>query len=339
MDPRTLLNGLTIAHSEALYLLAIPAAVLLWSLINASESRRIFAPIMRAIALSLFVLALANPEKVMHFEGAARPAIVDVSASITAAMRSWSSRLLRDELNLRPADPALLFATGTFPDSIGSVETTLEKNDPCKACAPSATNLQSALERLAADPNAQGGPAVLVTDGWENRGDAEHAISALVAARIRLDIFTPPGADNIPNVAMTQLTLPSAIQKAEPFALGITMENLNPVPVTGNILLYRNGGLLDQRKVTLNRGSARFDFPIKTENVGLASYKAEFKPDNLALDLYLEDDSLQGWVGVGARRKVLILTDNINDSKYLETVVRRIGLEAAVVPVTSGQWN
>src|SRR5208283_533354 len=60
--------------------------------------------------------------------------------------------------------------------------------------------------------------------------------------------------------------------------------------------------------------------------------------DNPALDAYLEDDALQGWVGVGAQRKILVLTDSQKDAVYLQTVIHRMGLDAVIVPV-SGQWN
>ena len=273
-----------------LYLLAIPAIVALWGLVNARESRRVFAPLMRAIVLALFIIALANPQQVMHSEGAARPAIVDASASITPAMRAWTLKLIRDDLGLRAGDPAYMFATTAVPGSIGAVESAFANGTGCAQCGPGATNLESALYRIAADPDAHGGPAVMVTDGWQNRGDAERAISAIVSAEIRLDLFTPPGARSIPNVAMTALSLPPALEKAVPFALGVTMGNFNDVPVTGTITIERDGALIDERKVTLAPGSQRFDFPVRAENAGLASYTAAFKPDNPALDLYLEDD-------------------------------------------------
>ena len=48
--PIALLHGLTLAHPEALYLLAIPAIVLLWGIINAREVRRVFACVRRRSA-------------------------------------------------------------------------------------------------------------------------------------------------------------------------------------------------------------------------------------------------------------------------------------------------
>ncbi|MGO8803092.1 hypothetical protein, partial [Candidatus Binatus sp.] len=339
MIPTVFQHDLTFAHREVLYLLAIPAIVAVWGLVNAREIRRVFAPLMRAIVLVLFVVAFANPQQVMHSEGAARPAIVDASASITPAMRAWTLKLIRDELGLRAGDPAYMFAASAVPESIGAVESAFANGTGCAECGPGATNLESALYRIAADPDAHGGPAVMVTDGWQNRGDAERATSAIVSAEIRLDIFTPPGARSIPNVAMTALALPPALEKSAAFALGATMDNFNDVPATGTITIERDGALIDERKVTLAPGSQRFDFPVRTETAGLASYTAAFKPDNPALDMYLEDDSLKGWVGVGARRKVLILTDSARDASYLGTVVNRMGLEPTVVPVTGGSWD
>ncbi len=339
MIPTVFAHDLTFAHREVLYLLAIPAIVLLWGLVNARQIRRVSAPLMRAIVLGLFVIALANPQQVMHSEGAARPAIVDASASITPAMRAWTLKLIRDDLGLRAGDPAYMFATTAVPESIGAVESAFASGTGCAECGPGATNLESALYRIAADPDAHGGPAVMVTDGWQNRGDAERAMSAIVSAEIRLDIFTPPGARSIPNVAMTALSLPPALEKAVPFALGVTMDNFNDAPATGTITIERDGGLIDQRKVTLAPGSQRFDFPVRAETAGLASYTAAFKPDNPALDMYLEDDSLKGWVGVGARRKVLILTDSARDANYLGIVVNRMGLEPTIVPVTGAAFD
>jgi len=338
VDARAFIADLSLSRPAALYLLIIPAIVLAWSLINAREWIKIWAPMMRALALALFVLAIASPEKVMHFEGATQPAVVDASGSITPEMRAWTAHLLKDDLKLRSGDPAFIFAGAAIARSIGEVESDFETT-ACDGCGPDHTNLEAALVRLAADPEAEGGPAVLVTDGWENIGDSTRAINALNSAHIRLNIFSPPGATSIPNVAMTELSLPPALEKAEPFALGVTMNNFNPRPVNGTISVYRGDALVSERKVTLNRGAERFDFPVRNEATGLASYRATFKADDASLDKYLEDDSLQGWVGVGAQRKVLILTDSDKDAGYLRTVAERRGFDASVVPVSAGQWN
>jgi uncharacterized membrane protein len=335
-------RGVEFAHPQALYLFAPLAILLLWSLWQAGAIGRMAAPIIRAISLALLVLALTDPQSVTHSEGTTRPVLIDVSASITPAMRDYELKLLRDQLGLRSNDPAVIFGGAPVTTTIGAAQSILHgpaASPECTACEPRATDLEAALAKVAADPAAQGGPVVLVTDGWENRGDAGAAAGALNAAGIRLYVFTPPGARAIPNVAMTELHLPSALARAEPFAVGVSIDNLNAVPAAGKIALFRNGALFDQRTVQIPPGQARYDFPVSAGESGLVSYRAVFTPANPALDVYPEDDSLQGWVGIGAQRKVLILTDSARDASYLATVVRRAGFEPTVTVVAGGVYN
>jgi Ca-activated chloride channel family protein len=333
------LKGLTFARPEAFDLLVVIAILLAWWLWQAHSMMRSIAPILRALVLVLLVAALADPHSVMRSEGSARPALIDASASITAQMRAFTVNLLRNQLKLRSGDPAVIFATTPVENTIGGALATLTGANGCSSCGPSATNLEAALNQIASDADARGGPIVMVTDGWQNRGEAANAVNALRAAGIELYIFTPPGAQSIANVAMTQLILPPALAKAEPFALGVTMANLNAVPAAGTITILRNGQLLDQRTVTIAPGEARFDFPVHTESAGLVNYRAVFKPANPALDSFPEDDSLQGWVGIGAQRKVLIVTGADRDAKYLDGIVRRIGLDPTTVVAGNGGWD
>ncbi|HXZ87137.1 MAG TPA: hypothetical protein VEF07_01115, partial [Candidatus Binataceae bacterium] len=332
-------RGLTLGNPRALYLLVAVALLAAWSLWQAGTIRRAAAPLIRTLALALFVLAMADPQSVMRSEGNTRPVLIDASASITPAMRTYTVKLLRDALGFHAHDPAMVFATTAVDETFGAVEDSAASGAGCGGCAPGATNLEAALDRVAADPTAHGGPVVLVTDGWQNRGDAAAAVNALRAAGIRLFIFTPPGAQSIPNVTMTELSLPPALAKAEPFALGVTMTNLNAQNAAGTLSIYRNSALIEQRDVTLPPGQSRYDFPVRSEEAGLVGYRAVFKAANPALDADTSDDSLQGWVGIGAQRKILILTDSARDASYLETVVRRAGLEPTVTVVAGGDYN
>lgn len=338
MDIGTLLKGVTFADPHALWALAAVAAVLVWSLFGVDAWRKLFAPLIRALVLALCVIALAGPERVTHIEGTTRPAVIDASASITSAMRAWTDKLLNQDLKLRGGDPAFLFASNPKQTTVSKALETISAAKGCEQCAPAATDLESALEKVAADPTAHNGPVVLVTDGWENRGNADDALAALRAAGERLYIFTPPGASGIPNVAITDLAMPPALAKSESFDFGVTATNYNATPVKGRLSVFQDGRLVEARPVTLRSGQQRFDFPVHTKTAGLTSYTASFKPADPAQDAYTEDDSLTGWVGVGAQRKILILTDSARDARYLEAVVRRMGLEPTVVAPTH-TWN
>ncbi len=338
MNAGAMLAGVKLANPGALWLLIAVGVVLGWSLLSVDTPRKLFAPLLRAVVLALCVLALADPQTVTRSEGTTRPAVVDASASITGAMRAWTAKLLRDDLRLRAGDPAVIFATDPEPTTIAGALSKLDAAAGCATCAPGATDLEAALDQVAANPAAHDGPVVLVTDGWENHGDADRALSAIRSAAVRLYIFTPPGARGIPNVAITDLAMPPALAKSEPFALGVTATNYNSTPVGGTISVFQNGRAIDIRTVTLQSGQQRFDFPVHAEASGLTSYTALFKPANPAQDAYREDDSLTGWIGIGAQRKVLILTGSARDAQYLESVVRRMGLDPTVV-TPSGSWS
>ncbi|HLW71615.1 MAG TPA: VWA domain-containing protein [Candidatus Binataceae bacterium] len=333
------LHGLHFARPHAFYLLGAVGAVLAWSLWQARSLSRALAPLIRALALALMVTALADPQAVTHSEGVTRPVMVDASASITPAMRAYTIALLRDQLKLHDLDPVTMFARTTAAGTFGSATAALTSPAGCVECGADATDLEAALTALAADPAAHDGTIALVTDGWENRGNVDAALDAVRAAGIRLFIFTPPGAEAIPNIAMTQLALPPALEKAEPFTIGVTLSNLNAVAAGGTIELYQNARLIDQRTVTLAPGQTRFDFAVRAEESGLASYRAVFKPANPALDTYPEDNSLEGWTGIGAQRKVLILSDNSRDASYLELALRRMGLAPTVVALAGGDYS
>ena len=330
------LGSLQFAWPQAFYLFAPIGLVLVYWLWRAGNVRRALPPLLRAIVLSIFVLALAEPRTITRSEGTMRPVLIDASASITSAMRQYIIRLLRDGLNYHTRDPALVFGGLPVEDTFGDAVALLSLGRGCVQCAPAGTNLEAALAKIAADPAARGGKVVLVTDGWQNRGEATNALSLLRAAGIQLDIFTPPGAEAVPNVSMTELNLPPALQKAEPFALSVTLTNLNPSPAAGTISLFRNGVLAERRMVTLAPGQSRYDFPVRSQESGLISYRAQFTPANPALDIYPEDDSLQGWVGIGSPRKVLILSDSARDANYLTTVVRGMGFQPSLV-ITGGR--
>jgi Ca-activated chloride channel family protein len=329
------LESITLLRPHALYLLIGAAVVLAWSMLSVDAPRKIFAPIIRTIVLALAILALAGPEQVVTYHGKARPAVVDLSGSMTSSMRAWTVKLLQDGLKLRSDDPAIAFAKKPVLSDVRGIASMAARPAGCQQCESDATDLETALRDLAAQGEGSGGPVVLVTDGWENRGDARAATSALLAAHSRLYVFTPPGAGNVANVAMTELSLPHALSSVEPFALGVTMLNMNDAPVQGTIKVFENNRQVDQRQVTLPSGRDRVDFPVRATNVGLVSYRATFDPAVPAQDLYKEDNTLQGWIGIGARRKVLIIADKPRDASYLETAVKRMGLDAEVADVSA----
>src|SRR5579863_3001315 len=107
-DLGVMLAGVKLTNPGALWLLVAVGVILAWSLLGVDAPRKLFAPLLRAAVLALCVLALADPQTITRSEGTTRPAVIDASASITAAMRAWTGKLLRDDLKLRGGDPAVI---------------------------------------------------------------------------------------------------------------------------------------------------------------------------------------------------------------------------------------
>jgi Ca-activated chloride channel homolog len=331
-------RDITLLHPGALYLLIGVGVLLLWWILRVDSPRKIFAPILRAVVLALFVLAMAGPQRLSTSQGAAKPVLMDASLSMTREMREWTANLVRDQLKLKSSDPAIVFAKLPMAETIGGALRTLTGAAGCQACQPGATDIAVTLRKLQA-MGVAGGPVVLVTDGWENQGNAAQEAANLLAAHTPLEIFTPPAAAAIHDVAVSAVTMPHALADANSFRVGVTLANLNDRPVGGMVRLFESGRLIDQRKVTLNPGSERVDFPVRSAGVGLTSYRATFAALNPADDLYRQDDSLQSWVGVGAKRKILIFAASAPDANYLQGVARRLGLEPEVAKPGDTRFN
>jgi uncharacterized membrane protein len=326
--------GVSWGHPSVLYLLLAVVLLLAWSLWQVREPRRMVAALMRAAVVALMVLALADPQRVSRFEGNARPVLLDLSHSIAAPMRRWVSELLRNELKFRDDDPAILFGGQAEQTVLGDAVKALA-GPGCARCAPEQTNLETALRVLASQSQRAVGPVVLVTDGWENRGQARLALDALAAAQSRLFIFSPPPTA-LPDVAMTAMSLPRALPASGPFTVSVTMLNSNAEPAAGRVELLEKEKRLETRQVILPPGFTRIDFSVRPQSAGLRSYRASFTADNPAQDAYTEDNSLVGWVGIGAQRKALILTGSPREARYLQSVARQRGLETDTVEPKPG---
>src|SRR6266851_6311545 len=164
--------GFSWAHLQALYLLFPVGLITVWMLVQVDSWRKLFAPLMRAALLVLLVLALAGPERVATQEGETRPVLIDMSRSITPAMREWEQKLVKEDLHFRAADPVIAFGLRPSETTVGNLDKLRESPESCADCGLEGTDIEAALHKVAATVDSTGGPVVMITDGWENHGDA-----------------------------------------------------------------------------------------------------------------------------------------------------------------------
>ena len=140
---------------------------------------------------------------------------------------------------------------------------------------------------------------------------------------------------------MTELSLPPALAKAEPFALGVTMANLNADAAAGTITIYRaTARCWISAPVTIAPGESRLDFPVHPNAPGLVDYRAVFKPAEPGARHLSGGRRAAGLGGIGAQRKVLILTDTERDAQLSRR--RSCGASGSTRPPWwsgNGGWN
>ena len=292
---------------------------------------------MRAIVLALFVVALANPQQVMHSEGAARPAIVDASASITPAMRAWTLKLLRDDLGLRAGDPAYMFASDAAPQSIGARRIGVRQRRRMRRMrAGRDQSRRRALSNRRRSRRAR-------RPGRD--GDRRMAESRRRRARDKRD---RQRRDSPRHLHAARRAIDS--QRRDDGALAAARAR------EGRAVRARRHDGKSQRRAgdrhDRNRARRRADRSAQSDAARAArsastSRCAPKPPASLRTPRpssptiprstrISRTTRCKGWVGVGTRRKVLILTDSAKDANYLGTVVNRMGLDPTVVPVTGG---
>jgi Ca-activated chloride channel family protein len=85
--------------------------------------------------------------------------------------------------------------------------------------------------------------------------------------------------------------------------------------------------------VTLRPGSQILSYQITLSNDSFASFEASFVPGARDADLYPQDNRAAAWISGRAREKVLLLSGQGGQGRYLEDLLRRRGFEVNSVTV------
>ncbi|MCU0727271.1 MAG: VWA domain-containing protein [Planctomycetes bacterium] len=168
---------MTFLAPGALLLLLPAAGVIVLPFLRRSADRRLAPAVLRALVLSLVVLALAGPRTTAAAKGRAVAFLVDVSASIPAEAAARAAAFVaRARSTLSPADRAAVFVFAETP----AAETPFAPPGdapagpaPFTARVPvEGTDVEAALRfALGALPPDLTHEIVLLTDGNENLGD------------------------------------------------------------------------------------------------------------------------------------------------------------------------
>lgn len=324
-------HAISLLRPEVLWaLLLVPGVWLMGWLTRQEISRgRLFLAVaLRTLGLLAVCLALAGPTLDRQVARRAVIYLLDVSASVPRysleQARGWiaaSAGSLADE----DLAAVVAFDGETRPviPFTPAHELTLEDLPPRGSpAATGRTNIAGALRTAQAMlPQGWSGRIVVLTDGNENRGQAEDQVARLTSAGVGVSVLALERPDEEPvDVLLESLEFPSARAREGEAVEGRIIAHAT-APVKGTLQIFRNGLLEVERQVSLEAGrNPPITFPQQIDRKGLFTYEASFHADG---DQRPENDRALGFLSVEGSPRVLIIEQRESQARHLASALEQ----------------
>ncbi len=296
--------------------LFIPAAVavLRYSLTDGSWGQKTVALLLRAIILSLLVLALAGTLWTSKSQKVALWVLGDLSDSVPeTALTQLTNHWTQLTAN-KPEDADL--SLSVFAEQSAHLENAQSESGPAIALPETIVKSDSDIE-LALQQAAQSLPhnsikrVLLLSDGNETRGDA-----LAIAKRLSnqgITVYTQPyETEERDEVLLEDLIVPTEIKKGQSFAVTAIANSRKETEAT--FVLYRDGFKIGEQALTLKPGNNSVTFTETQANEGLTRYELRLQAQD---DFYADNNIASGIVSIAGEPKVLLLEGNERDARYL----------------------
>lgn len=324
----------------ALLLALLPILVIIWRWRGMRLTPA--ALLLRLALVSLLVLALADPT--MGREAPAQgPVIilVDQSDSLTAegqaTLRAAAARLVAEA---GPQATTLWFGGNVI--AIPAVEpgdrSTPEPADQAAlltarltALDPTASNLERALTLASEMLAPTGGRIVVLSDGFETRGNALAAARSLAAAGITIDAL-PVEPIRTPELRIAGMTVPRTLRVGEEYPVQIFVASepgQQRSASAATLRLWENDRLLAEEEVQLNPGLNDFTFPNQAVTAGVVRLRAEVTG---APDTFARNNSAAATALVAPPPQVLLVEGRTGNARDLGVALRQAGIESQTLP-------
>ncbi|GIW40753.1 MAG: VWA domain-containing protein [Candidatus Binatia bacterium] len=287
-----------------LLLLAIPLFFL-----GARGRRTTLAAVLRAGAWSCLVAALAGlrfavalPEQRMTIVG-----VVDVSESVGEAGRAWARSVLdRVAAALAPGDEfgLVTFAADPFLARVPSPPEPV-RSLPV-ASSRGATNIAAGLDAaLALLPPDTAHRLVLVTDGYETRGNVLRALARARELEAPVYVLSPPPSSE-PDVFVESVETPAFVPLGFPFETRILVSGASSRR-EARLVVRSDGVPIHEAPIVLEKEKEWWVFPTRFDSAGSHTLEVEVHLDEDALP---SNNRRSAVVTVGERPRALLVGES-----------------------------
>ncbi|MCC6175022.1 MAG: VWA domain-containing protein [Chloroflexi bacterium] len=317
-----------------LLLAGIPVVLLLalrWYR-TAAPWRAALAILLRTALLAALILALARPTLWRPDQQVAVAFVVDQSDSmggpIRAAADGWIQQALGgaqqgDRVNVIRFGRQAVAQTVAIPSAEGQ--------PPTLGPAPSgvdatATNLEAGL-RMAGDllPKTGERRVIVVSDGWENVGDAESAALGGGLAGLPVDFAWPSAVAGTPEVAVRAVESPRFVREGATFEAVVVVDST--VEADATVRLAIDGKAVSEESVHVSAGTSRFTLPLQARTPGARAIHAEIRPSS---DTRPENNAANAVTVVKEAGRVLVLEGHSGEGQAVAGTLTDAGVDVEI---------
>lgn len=314
------MSALVWLHAEWLWwaLVLVPGLALGAARLGAlGPWRRWGALLLEALGAGLLLAALAEPARAIPDTGLNLVLVLDTSASLSLAARQQTLSYAQATLAAAPAGTHIRLVATAAEARL------LEPADLSPALWPAST-VVSGTSDLAAGLRLAGStlPAtgqrrvVLLSDGWETRGQAGPEAAGLRARGVDVQVVELAALGN-PEVLVAGVTAPAYTRVGDLLPLQVRVVSTGAT--TATLQVQVDGVLLTRRTVTLAAGETAISLESKAETPGFHQVDALIET---AADTIAANNRAGAAVVVKPAPRVLILEDRPGEATPLATALR-----------------
>ncbi|MDP8924155.1 MAG: VWA domain-containing protein, partial [Chloroflexota bacterium] len=283
--------------------------------------RRGTALVLRMLVLSLLILAIARPSLYWPDSRLSVAFVVDESDSTSGPDRAAAASWLEQALASRQPDDKV--AVIRFGRQAVSDTPSGERRAPVDGTA---TNVDAAL-RMAGDLLSPTGERriVLLSDGWENIGDAREAAARGLPPDVQVTFAAPSGPEPRAEVAIRGVEAPRLVREGGTFETTVIVDST--VETEATISLAVDGRPAAEERVKVAAGTNRLALPLRARSQGFRALRAEIAPD---ADTRPDNNVADTVTVIKEAGRVLVLEGHPGEGGAIGDVLREGGLEVEV---------
>ncbi len=315
-------GGAGVAGAFSLWPYLLVAGLMLMAF-EAILARRSGAPLyplaIRSVAVATLVVALINPKLFTATNALDIVLGVDLSRSVGQAGRERAGDIVAEVARKKILETRTgLLVFGREPQWEFVPRQDLLGADFAAQPNREETDIQAALQAsIAQIGEGRQGKILLISDGNENRGETARIIPLLRAQGAQVWTLPVSLSRGRNEIYLSDLILPRQVDSAEGFEIRGVLESLREAP--GRIKLLRNGLLVKEQEIRLKPGAQTIGFRDNLVERGSHMYELLIES---AEDTLAENNLLQGIVEVRGPPRVLLLSSQKENQRFLSRVLR-----------------